>query len=374
MARDEYEIVDDGPDADEQDDGEGLTATLGERNDRAQKHSKNKSDAELFDDLPNGIKFKDETPPEDEDDALDEEDDDNRGNRADPDEDDEDQEGDLEDAPRQRRGESKDKFQRRLMRERRLRQEAEEDARTSQEAYTRLESKLDAFMAGQNVAQTTAELDRKIDASKAKLVDVRAQLLAATEAGETAKVIDLTEKMTDLKAEIRQAEADKSTAKATADKATEAAKVAKAAPQQNRHLTRWMRQHGQSYRTDPVFKAAAEAADKQLATSGSNPNTELHFEELNKILAKRFPEEFPHIKAGKKALNRNRAPIGGGEDEAPTGQRRRTNTGDIEVKGNKARLTGRHLKIMRDFGLDPESPNDVAAFVRENAPRKNRGR
>lgn len=362
----EYEIDDTPEPVESDDDGEDVTVSLADRGKKIPKN--NQSDAELFDDLPNGIKFP-ERDADDEDDGID---DDNRGNRADPEDEDldDDQEGDLEEPVRQR-GETRDKFQRRLMRERRLRQEAEEDARTSNDNYRRLETKLDTLLATQNVQATTAELDRKIEKAQAELVGVRAAMLAATEAGESVKVIELTEKLTDLKADIKQAEADKVTAKVTADKAAEAAKVVKDAPQQNRHTVRWMRQHGQTYRTDPVFKAAAEAADKFLAQNGSNPNSEEHFEKLNKLLAKRFPEEFPHIK-GKTGQNRRRAPIGGGDDDAGPTQQRKANTGDIEVKGSKARLTQSHLRIMRQFGMDPENANDVAAFVSENMPRKKR--
>lgn len=353
-----YEIADES-DLDDADDG--LDADTKQA--RAQEHSKKKSDAELFDELPNGIKFKDE-PPEDADDADEDED-------EDLERDDEDEEPE-DDEPVQRRGEPKDKFQKRLMRERRLRQEAEDDARSSNENYRRLEGDIKELKSLLVTNNTTAELDKKIEGLTSKLIDVRAALKAAVEAGETDKQLELTEKLSDIKADIRNTETAKEAAIKGAEAAAKVEETKRNATPENRHLQRWLRQHGELFRSDPVFKAAAEAADKQLAIKGSVPNSEEHFKALNKILAKRFPEEFPNER-GKDGKNIRRAPIGGGdEDSAPPAKGRQRYNGDIQVKGGKASLSKQHEKIMRDFGMDPDDPKDRATFVRENAPRKKR--
>jgi hypothetical protein len=362
----QYEVVDDdSADLDsDMEDGDGLEADVDPE--RAQAHSSKKSDKELFDDLPNGIKFKDE--PADESDDEDDEDEDEDFER---DDEDEDEDEDEEDEPVQRRGESKDKFQRRLMRERRLRNEAEEDARASNENYRRLEGELSEIKSLLVQNNTSAELQVKIDGLKQKEAQLRKELKEAIEAGETDKQFDINEKLSDVKADIRNTEASKEAALKNTEALQKAEKAKREALPENRHLQRWMRQHGTLYRKDPVFKAAAEAADKELARTGSVPNSEEHFEKLNRILARRFPEEFPNVKIKKKELNRRRPPVGGGdEDSAPTSKTRRKYTGDIEVKGKTARLSARHLKIMKDFGMDPDDPKDVQNFIRDNLPRK----
>lgn len=360
----QYEIVDDdSSDLDsDMDDGEGLEADISP--DKAQAHSKTKSDKDLFDDLPNGIKFKDAPEPEDEDES--EEDDEDE-------EEPEEEEGEPEDEPAEDSTPTgKRKFQKRLMRERRLREEAEDDARASNENYSRLKGELSEIKSLLVQNKTASELDGKIATLREQEKQLRAQLRAAIEAGETENQFDLNEKLSDTKAEIRNAEQAKESALKSAEATAKADATARAAPTENRHLTRWMRQHGTLYKSDPVFKAAAEAADKHLASSGSAPNSEEHFLKLNKMLAKRFPEEFPNVRVKtKKELNRRRPPVGGGDtDSAPTRSERKRYNGDIQVRGNKAQLSNRHLKIMKDFGLDPDSPADVAGFVKDNAPRK----
>lgn len=315
---------------------------------------------DFLDTSPPWLKGEDEADDADDEDRADsadeasEEDDETTTARAHEDDDDED---DL-------RSGSNEQWRRRLARERRLRDEAEQDASHYQQEFQRVDKRLDEISRKLESQKSSGELDRKIDGLIGTVGKIKEDLKAATEAGDTDKIIDLQEKLSDTKAELKLAEYQKAQVKEAASAA--AADTTKTAPAPNRHLTRWMRQHGRRYNSDEVFKRSAETISAQLIREGFPANDPDHFTELNKRLASMFPKEFPK---GNQA--RRRPPIGSGEESgAPERTEGRGDKLDIRVRGNRAQLTREHESIMRKFGMDPEDAEDRKAFVRENITRK----
>ncbi len=359
-----YEVVDD-----TDDDLPSRTITLKDK--EKQQDSGNDAD---FDELPNGIKFDESDNPIEEDDEDFEE---PRSKNPSKDEDEEDdeldadiQEDDSNDEEDDDIGNVRDKseFTKRLMRERRLREEAELDAEAHKRNYDALNKRVVDIEATVQSRISAEALQRQEGELNNRLLTLRAQKKAAIEAGETDQQILLDEEIADVVSDIKQGRRQQQEAEATAKEIAKTKTEIKPAP--NRHLTRWMRQNGDAYRTDDEFRAAAQIHDRNIKGEGYDENSPEYFEELSKRLKKRFPDI---VKKTSKTPPRSKHPLEGSDAERTVVRRALANSLDIQVKGNKARLTKQHFRIMKNFGMDIEDPSDVNTFVRENLPKKRRG-
>lgn len=328
---------------------------------RAPKNERDEqTDDELFDPLDRNIQFPEDKDQEDDD--VENEDTEDRGTDEDEDEPvsrrarDEDDEDD---------GRGSEQWRRRLARERRLREEAESDADQYQQNFERVNKRLDEIAGKLETQKSTAELDVKIEGLKSELDKIKVALKAAVEAGDSDKVVDLQEKLSDVKGDIKIAEYQKTQVKTVVDAGKETPPVV------NRHLTRWMRQHGTKYRGDAVFKKAAEAISVELINEGYAGTDPEHFAMLDRRLSKLYPKEFPRIRSEGR---RSRAPISGDTDSggAPPRPRERGDNLDLKVRGNKVQLSKRHESIMEKFGMDPDDKADRLTFARENLPARKR--
>lgn len=100
----------------------------------------------------------------------------------------------------------------------------------------------------------------------------------------------------------------------------------------------------------PKFAEATDFAhviDKRLIAEGYNPNTKDFFVELDRRLAKRFPELYR-----RKAPKVSVAPVGSGA----------SNSGKAAA-GNKVKLSRHDIDVMRRFGLDPSNKNHLREFA-----------
>ena len=321
------------------------------------RKAKAQDDDEMFDPLDRNIVFPEDSA-EDEDSDEDSDDEADEDSSEDSDEDDEDERDEDERRENRKSTESK-----RTMRERRLKEEAREEADALRESQKALEAEFAKLKAVVDSGATDKELDAKQNELQVLLDTLRTQKLAALEAGDSQKVIEIDDKIIDARSDLKMLEVKRIDAKKARDAAA-SAKPAAVVP--DRHLTRWLRMHGKSYNGDPVFKSAADAVERLVSKDGFNPKTQEYYDEISKRLAKRFPEEFPDIRADGKS-RRRRSPVETGGDEAPTQRNPRgAEAGGIKVRGKKAYLSPQNIKTMRAVGMDPTDPSDVRIFVREN--------
>ncbi len=349
-----YEVVDDADD-----DLPSRTISLKGKN----KEQEIESTAD-FDELPNALKFDDEDEDTDEDDLDDEP---RRKDKDDEDDaDDSDTEGDddIEDVP------NKSEFTKRLMRERRLREEAEQDADSHKRNFDAVNKRLQGIESTLQARTSAEAIQQQENELNSKLSNLRIQKKAAIESGETDQQIAIDEQIADVISDIKLGRKERESTEATAKKLAEA--KTEITPPSNRHLTRWMRQHGDSYRTDDEFRAAAQTHDRNIMGEGYDKDSPEYFEELSRRLQKRFPDVIKKT-SKREAPERSRHPSSGAEGERTPVRKTRADSLDLKVSGNKVRLNKQHFGIMRSFGMDPESPDDVNTYVRENLPKKRRG-
>lgn len=259
----------------------------------------------------------------------------------------EDEEGDGK--PRRNKG-----WQARVERERRLKDEAREEV-------SELRARLDRIEQGQQLEALERKHNSFVSKTEGEINAVTGKLKQAMEDGDTDQQIKLNKQLNDLQIELRAQTI------VFEGKKTAAETAAKAAPQVSgdaivtRKVNAWKRKHGR-YNTDKSFQGFVKGVDAELCAEGFDPETDEFYEELDKRVGKRYPEEYrgqakprPRRQAPSQTLERNTAPT------------RPTQAGSFKRVGTKVTLTPRQARNMRQFGLDPENANDVRDYVRENS-------
>jgi hypothetical protein len=254
---------------------------------------------------------------------------------------DDDSEEDEEGASRSR---PRNKFEKRLDRERRLREEQAEEIKALRERLEKQESAQKARADDTAFAAEKAALDGKI-------LKIREELEAAVEGGETKDQLRLSEELSDLKHELRTKEADHKRAKESAPPPAEDNTIVVTKVRQ------WMRKHPR-FNRDQEFAALVRATDKSVAAAGFDPETDEFYAELDKRLRKRYPEEYP--KAGKRP-----SPPSANPRTEGAGPSKRT-TEEFKSRNGRVTLSARQVANMRKFQLDPTNPADVREYVNQN--------
>lgn len=242
----------------------------------------------------------------------------------------------------------------RIERERTLREEAEERSRRTEAELAQLGRKVDL----QGKETEWSQADEKADAELTKL---KADKAAAIEAGETAKVVDLDDKIIDLKADKRTRDAERTRAREEAKKAPAAA--AASGPATNPKAAAWISKHPQ-YNTDPLFKKAANAADQLLYAKGLNAQSDQYYVELTRMLQDKFTVDPSYVKGGK--TNRG-GPRGGGSQgiRQGNGQVRQGGNGRLSVT-----ITKEDKAMLASMGQDPEDPATLRQYAREKVAQQ----
>lgn len=293
-----------------------------------------------------GKKSRDEDADE-EDDEDDEEEDTRQDDPVDS-EDDERDEEDESDEPSPR----KNKFQKRLEREQRLRREDREEIEDLRAEITGLRAKVEGKETENEFNTKQAELGSKIAAKQA-------ELKAAMEAGETDKVISLTDELDDLKYERRSSrEKFDAGQKAREERKTTASAIVA------RRVNQWKRKHPK-YGKDSQLTSVINVIDSQLAAEGFDPETDEYYEELDRRAAKHYPKEF---KRAKPEREQRRHPSQHSEREQEGARRAPKKVGNFERGRNgQVKLSKFDVQTMREFSLDPTNPEDVREYVRNNS-------
>lgn len=320
MPRNQIQFEDDAPEEQEDEATEGREVDLAEAD-----QDEVDAEGEGLDDLPAGRVQRGKKKDEDED----------SGSEQDLDDE------DVEEL-RGRAGKRGD-WRQRLLRTEKLAEDLADNLATERERNDALERKITKREADTTLATKKAE-------AEVKLVKLRKELADAMEAGNTADTIRLQEEMADIKADVK-----------TAERAAEAApKVEAPVAGPPRKAKKWMASHPR-FNTDPIFKAFVQAADKTVAAAGLDANSDEYWEALDKHVKKRYPEEY------REALpTRRRHPANGGDrDDSQGGNARSTKSG-FQKRGSKVVLNEKQLRNMARFGMDPESPEDQKAYIRNN--------
>lgn len=246
------------------------------------------------------------------------------------------------------RGNPRDAFLKRLKRaERQIAEVRDENAELAN-SNQRMGAELQKIKSGGDVDKVKKE-------AEIKLSGIREKLKVAIEAGDSDAQARLTEELADVKAEVKKAEA-----LAEANKGVDG--TAQPVERYQRLAAQWKRKH-QRFNTDEAFAGFVAAIDRALAREGFNRNTDKYYQELDKRVKERFPEEY-----GKAAPPRQRHPASGPDGDGGTskeGNRPRPGA-TFQRKGKAHVLSKRQESIMRRVGLDPTDVEDRKTFVREN--------
>lgn len=270
----------------------------------------------------------------------------------DEEEDEEDDKDSDEDEPRSKGGHSN--FRKRLLRFERSLEEVRDENKELVERNRALEGRIAK-------RETDEELTKKKSEAEDKLKRIRKELAEAKESGSTAREIELTEEMADVKADLK-------TAERRAEDAKEVDKQAAPVTRQPRLARAWMRKHGR-FNSDPAFKAFVQATDKTIAAEGFDMEDESYYSELDKRVAKRFPEEFPNLKRKQEDGPRRRHPARGSDPDESQGGAPREQGGFRRTRKG-FQMSESQLKNMRRFGMDPDNEADRKAYVLNNVSKK----
>ena len=247
----------------------------------------------------------------------------------------------------------------RIMRERRLRQQAEQERDRMRQERDGARTQTGATQKQMaSVVKTT--LEGKIDATKKAL-------RAAKEEGKTDDEIELQSQLNDLQRHLGEVSNTLADLERGGGAAPAAGPAGEGRTKANTPLAeRW--KTANAWFDDPKFEPQRMfviALDKQLAAAGYDPSTPKFFEELSKRTAKAFPEVEVRSADNKRfrvATGERRREVDRNDTVLPSGRSdppRPTNT------GAKVTLTREHLSNMRTFGLDPSNKEHAAAYAAE---------
>jgi hypothetical protein len=233
----------------------------------------------------------------------------------------------------------------RIMRERRLRQESEERGRRLEAELAQVNQKID-LQGKEQEWRTADETDDK------QLGSLKGDKAKALEEGRTSDVVDLDDKITDIKAAKKARDAERIKAREDAKK--------RPAPPKNDKAQAWIDAHP-DYQRDPLFREAANAADRLLYAQGFNATTDEYYRKLSSIMAEGGKFKIDPKYLGTKSVPRN-GPRGGGS------QGIRGGTGDVR-KGSQGRVTvtvtAADKVLLAQMGQDPDDPGVIRAFAKE---------
>lgn len=240
----------------------------------------------------------------------------------------------------------------------RLRREKRVTARKVEAAEERVRAEADARRVSETRTVTLELTMARLAAQNLKyeIRDAKAELIAAQEAGETAKAVDAQEKLNALQIRAREVQGMEAGLVERVEKAKTAPAgaqpVLRAITQQWMGRNRWF--------DDPKFavaKAAAVALSQQLAAEGISPDDQRHYAELDRRLHADMPGLRQRLRAQpgqRPAANRP----GPGTIVAPA------KPSAPRQASNRITLDKADLQTMRDFGMDPKSEADLKQFAR----------
>lgn len=241
----------------------------------------------------------------------------------------------------------------RVARERRLREEAEERVRKIEADNSELRARFD-------LQDRKAEWDKADAEDEAALTKLKAEKVAAIEAGETATQVDLDDKISDVKAR----RISRTNERKVAEDAVKKGKQADGSqPVQNPKAQAWIDAHP-AYKSDPAFRAAANAADRLVYQSGANANSDDYYREMSRTMQAvgkgKWDAELSksYLRTGKQP----RPAVRGGGSQGVRGG------GDGSTvnrqTSSRVTLTRSDIQMLQSMGLDTSDPKVLREAAR----------
>lgn len=250
-----------------------------------------------------------------------------------------------------------ERVQKRIMRERRLKQAERERAEAAEAQVAELAEKVNELSTKFSQIEqqgSKAKLAEQLTAAKSKLADLKTQYRQARVDGDVDAELRLHDEINEIDFQRRLMEAaaqQQAAAPARAAADTTPAAAAKPKAQPSPQTQAWLERNKGWYGKDAVLTAAAQAIDKEVfRESGYTPNDPEYFAELDRRMVKRGLR--------RPAASAARSPVAGagGGGGAPTGDR---------PQSNRVTLTAADKATMRQFRLDPTNPAHVKQFAVE---------
>lgn len=286
---------------------------------------------------------------DEDDDTLDEMDDDDGDADKDDDEDeDEDSDSDEDDDEDEEDDDDKSyskNVQKRIDRERDARRA---DRVASDKRVAKLEKRLELSDAKETFRDEQADADKKLQS-------LRKKKTAALDDDDTEAVVDIDDKILDIKAdrkakqmELERLKEDIKNEPEDTDTGTPAAGV------------EWLKKYPQ-FHTNAQFKRTVLQADKMVSGRNFDRETEEYYKEIEKILAPQFPEI---VKIAKKTTKRKKTQqTARKKKRSAVGSTTKAGTRRSKSRRGMIRLTKVDQQQMEVFGMDPKNPADIKAWA-----------
>lgn len=136
----------------------------------------------------------------------------------------------------------------------------------------------------------------------------------------------------------------------------------------NQLASRWQSQNA-AWLNDPKHRpkvAYLTELDRQLAAEGNDPNSDDYFKELTKRMKKTFPDLGVRHVDGKPPATGQRQR--GGSKGSPVAAAKQT-AGADKPNGNRVKITGDDLRMMRRLRLDTSNKDVLKAYARNKASK-----
>jgi len=241
------------------------------------------------------------------------------------------------------------RVQKRIDRERDLRQadRADSDARIA-----KLERRIELRDAKDELAKEKRE-------AEVKLRSLRKEKLAAKEDGNSEEEIDVDDKILDIKADLKAKEIGLSQQiKDLENDDGDAASPATTAPLAGQ---KWLGKYPE-FHTNSQFKKVVLSADRMVADRGFDKNTDKYYAAMEDILRPQFPSIIKKKAATKTKRKGSKRSAVGSTTKAGTRRSGRTRT-----RRGVVRLTKADQEQMEVFGMDPKNPDHIKNWAENKA-------
>jgi hypothetical protein len=267
-----------------------------------------------------------------------------------PDEiDDEDEEAEEQDDEEPEEEEDEDystRVKKRIAREKRRSDRLQAQLSENEARLARLESRWEAEADEKKLSATREKIDQS-------LTDLRAQKREALEEGDTDKLLEIDEKIFDLRADLRNAETKAEEARRRLDESRRTGEVIDGIDlgKLTKEARSWIDDHPQ-FRTDEKFRRAVLAADQYLTAKGMNHQSKDYWQRLEREVSEDFPRYF------KKKATVRRKPV-----SATAGSKGATVSEKSERARGKVRITAEDKRNMIRFGFDPQNRDHLREWA-----------
>ena len=218
-------------------------------------------------------------------------------------------------------------------------------AKTAEELAAAAQAKIGEFEAELNQArEAIARINQGAGQASREQVQsqylaARQKLLTAKEAGDSRGEVEAIEAMTQAQARWNQVQAPP----AAPAKPKEESRQVQQAPQVHPQAQKWI-DAASWWEEDDVARGAAIAVAQKLERQGLDPDDDEYYEELDKVLSKKFPEHYAQ---------------GGEVEEKPVQRPKQTVAGGSRTSGQpdsrvKVKLTEGQVKMAQRLGLPVE--------------------